>query len=235
MRQCVVLVCLAAFLQCSAADSLDPTLPLEHVEEVYAEDFDGKVLEGAWLVQFYAPWCSHCQELVPVWAKVAKELAAIDPERVKVAKFDVTQEQSGVIGDRYELDGFPTIVLLKNGGLFRFDHEHDTVGNILHFVEKALGTTTAPASHEPAMAIEVGTVTFLNARNAVSVIEDTTKDVFVKFYAPWCGHCKSMTKDYEELARMSTNPDVVIAKIDTAKHEDIGEKYQITSYPTLLV
>jgi len=57
-------------------------------------------------------------------------------------------------------------------------------------------------------------------------------DVFVKFYAPWCGHCKSLAPVYHELAeQLKNNPMLKLAEVDATANEIPGHK--VTSFPTL--
>ncbi len=79
------------------------------------------------------------------------------------------------------------------------------------------------------------------AKNVISVDERTfdkvvilnKRDVFVKFYAPWCGHCKALEPKYEELAtKLANNEDLVLAEIDATMNNISG--VNISGYPTLL-
>jgi thiol-disulfide isomerase/thioredoxin len=45
------------------------------VVELTADNFDTITSEGDWIVEFYAPWCIHCQRLAPHLEKAAAQLA----------------------------------------------------------------------------------------------------------------------------------------------------------------
>jgi len=59
------------------------------------------------------------------------------------------------------------------------------------------------------------------------------KPAFVEFYAPWCGHCKSLAPEYEKLATAFKNQPVVIAAVDADKDRDLGTRFGVSGFPTL--
>ncbi|KAK9743299.1 hypothetical protein RND81_03G230400 [Saponaria officinalis] len=61
--------------------------------------------------------------------------------------------------------------------------------------------------------------------------------VLVDFYAPWCGHCKSLSPELDAAAPVlaQLKKPIVIAKIDADKYRRVGDKYEIDGFPTLKV
>lgn len=74
-------------------------------------DFDELVLksEDLWIVEFYAPWCGHCQRLEPEWNDAAGKLKG----EVKVGKVDATVQTR--LAQQYGISGYPTIKLFPPG------------------------------------------------------------------------------------------------------------------------
>lgn len=77
----------------------------------------------------------------------------------------------------------------------------------------------------------------LVAHNYLDTLNDLSKDVFIEYYAPWCGHCKKLFPIWEELAEVyeSKNEDskVVIAQIDHSNN-DVDTPIMIEGYPTII-
>lgn len=57
----------------------------------------------------------------------------------------------------------------------------------------------------------------------------TGKTVFVKFYAPWCGHCKKLKPEWAKLK----HDEVVVAEVDCTSEKALCSKYEVKGFPTL--
>lgn len=81
------------------------------VIELTDANFDKLVLESddVWLVEFFAPWCGHCKNLEPEWAKAARELKG----KVKLGALDATAHQAKA--GEYQVQGYPTIKFFAGG------------------------------------------------------------------------------------------------------------------------
>jgi len=83
------------------------------------------------------------------------------------------------------------------------------------------------------VAIAFGGVVDLTPDNFDSII-DGSKGAFVEFFAPWCGHCKTLAPEYEIVGEaFAKESSVVIAKVDADAHKDLGSRFDVHGFPTL--
>lgn len=75
--------------------------------------------------------------------------------------------------------------------------------------------------------------TLIPDENFDEVVMDPTKNVFVKFYATWCGHCLRLAPTWIELAQKEQKGDVIIAEIDGGAHPEVSERFGVKGYPTV--
>merc|ERR1711865_712157 len=179
-----------------------------------SSDFKDSVKEGLWLVEFFAPWCGHCQQLAPIYSKGATALkgklnfAAVDAE----ANDDLRVE--------FGVSSFPSIKLLR-GGELREDFEGErTVAGFEAYYEKVKDMGAKPAS----VVQELTTSNFDSKINVPLAL--------VKFYAPWCGHCKALAPTWELLAT-KLHPDVLVAKVDVTVHNELQSRFNVGGFPSI--
>lgn len=110
-----------------------------------------------------------------------------------------------------------------------------TAENIKRFIEDFKAGKLQPefkSEEIPATQDSDSSVIKVVGKSWDTIVKDSTKDVVVMFYAPWCGHCKALHPKYENLAnRLKVVNTLVIAKIDATLNEVDGEP--IDHYPTL--
>lgn len=214
---CLAFVTLALFIISSVVVADVVVLTEDNFEKEVGQD------RGA-LVEFYAPWCGHCKKLAPEYEKLGESFKKA--KSVLIAKVDC-DEHKGVCS-KFGVSGYPTIQWFPKGSLEPKKYEGARTAEALVAYVNTEGGTNVKIASVPS------SVVILNSDNFDEIVLDETKDVLVEFYAPWCGHCKSLAPIYEKVAAaFRTEGDVVIANLDADNHKDLAEKYGVSGYPTL--
>lgn len=63
------------------------------------------------IVEFYAPWCGHCQNLKPAYEKAAKNLDGL----AKVAAVNCDEDENKPLCGQFGVQGFPTLKIVRPG------------------------------------------------------------------------------------------------------------------------
>jgi len=168
-------------------------------------------------VKFYAPWCGHCKSIAPTWEELSGKFKG------SIAEVDCDAYSS--VCQPYGVTGFPTLKWInKATGLAEDYQGARDIDSLAQFAAQKLGVKvpTTPSN-----------VVTADDSNFQQLVLDTEAHTFVEFYAPWCGHCKSLAPTWEKLANVFQNEKVDIVKIDADKNREAPTPYEITGFPTL--
>lgn len=122
----------------SALQCLTPHVAFaaENVAVLTPDNFDAFIkAQPLTIVEFYAPWCGHCKSLAPEWAAAGAKTRMLEPA-VPLAKVDADQHQE--LASRFDVSGYPTIKIFKDGQPSEYEGPRDAKG-IVKFVRQAAG------------------------------------------------------------------------------------------------
>ncbi|XP_022126074.1 protein disulfide-isomerase A6 homolog [Pieris rapae] len=180
-----------------------------------------------WIIEFFAPWCGHCKNLVPEYKKAARALKGI----VKVGAVDADQHRD--LGQKYGVSGFPTIKIFTGSKHTPYQGQRTAEAFVDAALKAAkekayenLGKKTSGSSSDKS---DVITLTDSNFKEMVLDSEDMW---LVEFYAPWCGHCKNLEPHWAKAAT-ELKGKVKLGAVDATVHQMMASRYQVQGYPTI--
>ncbi|KAK9151532.1 hypothetical protein Syun_009841 [Stephania yunnanensis] len=209
--------------------------PSSPVLQLSPSNFKSKVLNsnGVVLVEFFAPWCGHCQALTPVWEKAATVLKGV----ATIAALDADAHKS--LAQEYGIRGFPTIKVFAPGKPpvdYQGARDVKPIAEFAFQQVKALlkdrlnGKTTGGSTekNEPSASVE------LNSKNFDELVVKSKDLWIVEFFAPWCGHCKKLAPEWKKAAK-NLQGKVKLGHVDCDAEKSLMSRFNVQGFPTILV
>ncbi|KHN38504.1 Protein disulfide isomerase-like 2-3 [Glycine soja] len=193
---------------------------------------------GVVLVEFFAPWCGHCQALTPIWEKAATVLKGV----VTVAAIDADAHPS--LAQEYGIRGFPTIKVFAPG---KPPVDYQGARDVKPIAEFALQQVKAllkdrlsgKATGGSSEKTETSSSVELNSGNFDELVIKSKELWIVEFFAPWCGHCKKLAPEWKK-ASNNLKGKVKLGHVDCDAEKDICyqslmSRFKVQGFPTILV
>ena len=212
-------------------------------------------------MEVYAPWCGHCKSLVPEWKKAAKALKGIvNVAAVDGTAAQATAQKLGVQGfpsifvygaDKSKptpYNGGRDAKAIVDAGLKAA--QQLAAGRLSGKAaggggggkgaggasssgggKKKAGASSGGSASEPGGGKHVAT---LEDDSFEATVLDSEEAWMVEFYAPWCGHCKTLAPEWAEAAAQTADSGVRFGAVDATAHQALGAKFNVKGFPTIV-
>ena len=88
---------------------------------------------------FTVEWCPHSKNAIPVWEEIKEEYNNKKFNNYKLNFIQVDGEENQELADKYNVEGFPTIKLVKGKQIIEYDAK-PTVEHLKEFLNSTLSS-----------------------------------------------------------------------------------------------
>jgi len=204
---------------------------LDALIDLTDETFADHVAVGNHFVKFYAPWCGHCQRLEAGWTELANSLE-YDPS-VSISRIDCTQHRP--ICKDFDVKGYPALLWIVDGKKIEKYSGARALEDFKKFIEAKTASEKKVSDEQEATVEEIAVVQLTGNNFQHGIQKGVT---IVKFFAPWCGHCKRMASTWDELAgKFAGKAGAKIAKVDCTLEEnkELCNEQGVDGFPTVFL
>jgi len=225
-----------------------PTEQTGYIRTVVGRNFYQEVYHAdkQVILELYAPWCQHCQDLEPHYEEFAQKIH--DQKRaLVVAKMDGSA--NNIPFANFDYTGFPTIFHLKPGSYEPSTVSARTADELIKYVQSKsipkLSEVEADAKKSESLMDQFksesvptktrGPVVRVVFKTFTRLVFQDHKNVVLKIYSPTCPHCKAIAPTYEEFAKKMKKErhNLVVAKIDGTANDIPFDGFECEGYPKL--
>ncbi|KAI8093298.1 thioredoxin-like protein [Halteromyces radiatus] len=214
--------------------------------------FDTLTTTGFWLVEHFSPYCHFCIAFAPTWKEFTEEEAKWAATR-NIHFGTVDCMINGDLCKEHKVTGFPMIMLYQDGQYvdsFTGTRTKEALKEFLmeHYTTATTATTTTDTETIESTVSNGNDNEYSSVDNikvnpngqSIDLDSDTLKKAkeqpnrpyFIKFYAPWCGHCQRLAPIWNQMALELKNQ-LDVGEVNCDIHRELCQQNQVDGFPTL--
>lgn len=90
------------------------------------------------IIIFTVEWCPHSKKAMPIWEELKEKYNGKRFNGYKLTFVEVNGEENPGMADKYKVEGYPTIKMLKNNQVIEYDAK-PSVAHLTEFLNSTLG------------------------------------------------------------------------------------------------
>ncbi|KAG6374901.1 thioredoxin-like protein [Boletus reticuloceps] len=225
------------------------------------QNFKQSIAQGVWFVEYFSPHCPHCRHFEPTWDEVVDHFESMPDPGVHLAQVNCALNgdlcnDNGISGypqmnlyrDGEFVETYNTdrefhflIEFLQERAEPQGTSQKEDVPTSAE--QAATPTPTPSPSPSPSPTADrlvvqtprtnpnpSGTVVSLNVQTFDHFLAQGP--AFIKFFAPWCGHCKKLAPAWTQLARRMQY-ELNVAEVDCEQQKALCASQGVTGFPMM--
>ena len=154
---------------------------------------------------FNASWCGHCTAFKPTWNEFVESIK--DTDNIKTIDINCDDDNNSDLINKYDVQGFPTIIIEKNNETINYSGNRTVVG-----LRQALDLDTDDINNN-------------DTDIRLTVYNFNTKS---------CGYSVRFQPVWDQFTKAVTDPKIKILDVKCDTNNPLCNKFDIEGYPTVI-
>jgi len=194
------------------------------------DTFQATISTDVWFVNFFSPTCPHCQYLEPKWDKMAEEMdETLKSTNYHLAAVDCIAHTT--LCDEHGIEYYPTLYVFKNGNRVDEYNGPRETADLKKYVDQTITHYAIKTLPEEKSTINPsGQILPLTSQDFTEAVKKGP--IIVKFFVPWCTHCKAFAPTWKEFATTMKNQ-INVAEVNCNDYASVCKENNVRGYPTV--
>jgi thiol-disulfide isomerase/thioredoxin len=131
-----VFICIAVYVYIKHVKPMTDTIGIDNNVGLDKDEGESE-MQFVTMYIFVVDWCPHSKKALPIWDEIKSEYENKVVNNKKIHFKKINGEEQSELADKYKVDGYPTIKLVKDNEVIEYDAKPN-VEHLKQFIESSV-------------------------------------------------------------------------------------------------